>query len=231
VSRLPGLPYVVVDSNQLRFPEVIEPLIQEYDRAGQRIVLPAVSAYELTKGGGNNFAASVRLLQRRPDAISVAHHTLTLVRQHEQKFVRPVVDVTDADNTNRLRTIMRQLRDGVLTENEVRTGLAEMATGTAAQIDGLGYESLIRSGVATASVLSKSQRNLFRSAFRAEDRAALVKLTVPELTHERLHGLVVAVVKVPYAKARKLVRVPSFCGLAHPCPHPAVPALGGSGGH
>jgi hypothetical protein len=43
VSRLPSLPYVVVDTNRLRFPEVVEWLLVEFDRTGQRIMLPWTS--------------------------------------------------------------------------------------------------------------------------------------------------------------------------------------------
>jgi hypothetical protein len=60
VSALPNLPYVVVDTNRLRARDVVEPLLEEFDRSGQRIMLPWTSTYELTKGGGNNFAASVQ---------------------------------------------------------------------------------------------------------------------------------------------------------------------------
>lgn len=214
MSSLPALPYVVVDSDQLRFPEVIEPLIKAYDRAGQHIMLPSTSAYELTKGTGNNFPASIRLLQMRPEAVSVARISMMMVREHEQKFAQPVVDVTDVENTKRLRAILRQLRDGDLTEDDVRVGVAKMAMQATALKDRFGYETLIRVVAAAATrQLSKSRRKLLRSAFHAEDYAALSQDLVPDLTEEGLLDSLVAVAKIPRAKARKLVRFPSFAVL------------------
>jgi hypothetical protein len=213
VSRVPSLPYVVVDTNRLRVPEVVEPLLAEFDRTGQRIMLPWTSTYELTKGIGNNFVKSVRLLMRRPEAISVATAAIVLFRHHEVPLRTLVSDVTDEASTSALRDIIGRLATGSLSECETREGLAPLARRAADYIGGLGFESLFRNTTeAIVTKLAKTERNAIGAALRAGDRGPMRRTILSIATPEGLAEWLVAIRVDPEA-AQHLSRLPSLAAL------------------
>jgi len=110
-------------------------------------MLPWTSTYELTKGGSNNFAASVQWLQRRPEAVSVAYATVRIYQETERPFVHLTVDVTHPRSTRRLREILRRLADGSASPAEVRERLEGTTRDTGDLVRGLNFPQLVRHGV------------------------------------------------------------------------------------
>lgn len=106
---LPGLPYVVVDMTSLRKPDEIDPLIDEYDRSGQRIMMPFHARYELLKGDVSTWTTSMRLLSKRPDVVSVALERGVLLEKEQGDF-RVLINVDDADGTSGLRNYLRAMQ-------------------------------------------------------------------------------------------------------------------------
>jgi hypothetical protein len=207
------LPYIVVDSNQLRVRDAIEPLLTEFDRTGQRIMLPWTSTYELTKGNGNNFVASVQWLQQRPAAVSVAYATLRMFQEHELRFVRPVVDVTHPRSTENLRGILAHLADGSASAAEVHASMVGMAQRASSLVRDLDSATLLRAGTdGFAKDLPPRTRGLILAAAAAGDREPLRRWFLDTLTPDRLHKHLVQI-SVPFTRARRLARWPSFAAL------------------
>jgi hypothetical protein len=192
---------------------VIEPLLTEFQRSGQRIMLPWTSMYELTKGNGDNFVASVRHLSERPEAVSVAYATIRLYQERERRFLRLAVDVTHPDSTRNLRVILSGLADGSISEREAREIMKPVAAAAHNLVSALDFESKVRSVTrGLAEDLDGSSANAIRSALVKKDREPLRRALVERLSHNQLHRHL-SEVSVPFAKARKLARMPSFAAL------------------
>jgi hypothetical protein len=99
--------------NRCRSEDAVAPLLDDYDRNGVRILLPAISHWELSKGGtAGTVEASMRILARRPEALGIARHTYVFKR-NEKKYRRPLgLDtLLDRPHTENFHDVLRGLRD------------------------------------------------------------------------------------------------------------------------
>ncbi len=213
MGTLPRLPYVVVDSNQLRVPEVIDPLLAEFDRTGQHIMLPWTSTHELTKGGGDNFVRSVQWLQQRPAAISVAYATIRLFQERERRFRRPVTCVTHPSSTTNLRKTLGQLADGAISPEQMKELLRPMAQQAEELVTRLNFAKLFRDGAdGIAKDIPARDRHAMRLAAAKGDREPMRRAFSANLSCGKLHGYLVQI-GIRFVMARKLAHFPSFAAL------------------
>lgn len=112
MRRLPAFPFVVLDMNTCRDPEVLRRVHQAHDRDGLHVMLPVMAHYEMTKGAPWTLARSLGGLAARPEAFSVAQHGF-LLRAEERRTKRGlrISQITDHRNTRNVRDVMRGLRD------------------------------------------------------------------------------------------------------------------------
>ena len=86
---LPGLKFVVLDTNKLRDEVVVQALIAEYRLSGQRVVLPWSHLYEQSKGGSaKGFDRGHVTIRAEPAAFMLAMPS-SLIVQAEQHTRQP----------------------------------------------------------------------------------------------------------------------------------------------
>ena len=99
--------------NRCRSEEAVAPLLDAFDRDGVLIVLPAISHWELSKGGTESTAeASLKIVSRRPEAFCVARHTFLFKRDERRYRHRlALAGLIDPRHTENMRDVLRGLRD------------------------------------------------------------------------------------------------------------------------
>lgn len=215
MERIRPLSHVVVDTNSLRIESVINPLPDVYSRTGQQILLPWTSTYELTKGSGNNFIASTRLLTQEPKAIAIAHESMQLYKSIELPFGTLARDLTNHHSTENLQRALLGLRDGTLQPEDMSEGLEELKRNASDLVERNQYPLLFRSGAeGIARNLPSHERTRIRTALDAGDRSLYRALLRETFSQDALADSL-RNMDVPWVKARRLARMPSFGSLMY----------------
>lgn len=213
MSRLPELPYVVVDTNQLRSDTLVRELLVRFDKTGERVMLPWTAAHELSKGGGDAFSASMRVLCERPESVAVAKPSMVIYQETERRFCAQAKDVTWKDSTEGLRQVLLGMREGFVTRDELRTAAFEGSADTRTRLEEMRFDALFRSGVeGVRRSLTRKELNDIRTALQQGDREPLRQVLTESFTQQTLPGFLERV-SVPPSKARRLARFPSFVAL------------------
>jgi hypothetical protein len=215
LMALPRMPFVVVDTNRVRRAEVIDPLIEEFHRSGQVVVLPWTATYEFYKHGNlESFHSSIEQLSKEPDAVAFARASMDVFQKIEVPFRRVASDIIAHDGTKALRAMLRDYRDGVLDDAAARRALNRplaQATHLVAP-----WEPLFRSAASFFGG-DKAERADIYAQLRAGDRTPFREVVHTIFSTERitelLQGMPIRGRAIGHVVARRLARLPSFAAL------------------
>jgi hypothetical protein len=104
---LPSQNFVVVDTHMMRRPSVAEPLLAEYQRSRQRILLPWRQFYEMAT---STFAACVAPYLAEPGVLAVARPSFSLATD-EKRFRVKHGTIVDPNDTRNISLMVTSLRD------------------------------------------------------------------------------------------------------------------------
>jgi hypothetical protein len=212
-GRLPRGRYRVADVRLLREQAVMTQLIERFDSHAEQVMLPWSMAYELTKGSGETFAASVEHLLDRPQAVAVAYGAMELTQRNEIRLGLLAPRVEYRESTKNLREILLALRGGLITRDQLPEVLRDTAARAAERIESWRFPTLFKSGVVgVKKSLTRDELKAIRDALASGDRAPLRAVLLESFTQEKLPDFLRGV-HVPEHRVRTLARMPSFASL------------------
>lgn len=214
-DSLPRLPYVVADQNILRKSAVILPLLAEYERSGQQILLSWSAHYELSKGTVGGLRRSLELLAQNPDAVSVAFESFALSGLHERRFRKPVRDVIDHGSTANVREVLRLVASGEVDDPAFVQVFTEVQRRARAEMARHDSDGLFRGTVQSiGAAFTPEEKSRVRKGLQASppDRQPFRDELMVSFTRSNLHSILHGC-GIPYRTAHKMMRFPSLIAL------------------
>jgi hypothetical protein len=206
---LPGLPFTVIDANQLRIEKTVSDLVAEYRATGQRTALPWVHLYEQTKGGdAAGFDRVHEHLRAEPRAFFIARPTFVL-HALERRAGRPIRGVRRIEDRIETVAFRKYLRDPRATADI--SALQAAVAGVFRRLNVPGWTKLLQDGIRFDT---QDEEKRIRKALAEGDRAPLCRATAEFARLGRLERTMGGLFSVNGGSWRRAERLASYASMS-----------------